>query len=433
MSVPLNAMQAQLGGQQLATQQLQAALESQQGQPMNYAPTVDQGFQLGAPAIQVSGSGGPAAALGQAAGSMIAPGKGNSARSQTMQGANLEQSLMDQSFANDQGIMDAQDEYARANRTYQQSNSQRFRGGIGGAEAIYDMIRGKSAHEDMLAARNDLQQKVKTARQDERYEDALAIMDEVNPDAGQDAKDAMSRQYATGDMKPGALATTQFRSYIGITPDVNKVPRYVGGPKHGQPVYPGVDMTPDIQQQLTTETGYRKELNAQLKDFYTVDDSYARVQASHKLDTAAGNLGLIFGTMNMLDPGVSVRKDDYESVAATRGMSSGMMALWQKVMDGTTLTDVQKDQLLALSKDLHGAAQTQAQKTVNSYTDLAKTAGVDVESVIGGYTQRTVGNNIGPRAYNSEQEIYDAIAKGFVKVGDTVIINGQEILIEEDE
>lgn len=129
MSVPQGAMQS--------LQMLQAALTAAQ-------PQVTEGQMMGGPmqAQPQAGVGTGAARLGSAAGGMLGMSMGGDSNP-----------LSDELTM---AILDAPDElYAAASqmeddaRQYANTKSRRFRGPVGGAEAIFDLVMGKKTHKDL--------------------------------------------------------------------------------------------------------------------------------------------------------------------------------------------------------------------------------------------------------------------------------------------
>lgn len=147
MSMPQGAMQS--------LTMLQAALQA--ASPQVTEPTVLGTPGEGGPTPMVPGGTGPAS-LGAAAGGLV---RGMTNRGGGINPAQdeLERSLLGGTIDLPEELLDAGDQYAADARTYSHTLSRRFRGNLGGAEAIFDLVRGRKAHKDMLESRNDLRQK----------------------------------------------------------------------------------------------------------------------------------------------------------------------------------------------------------------------------------------------------------------------------------
>lgn len=103
--------------------------------------------------------------------------------------------------------------------------------------------------------------------------------------------------------------------------DQNGVLRYIDT---GEPVFPGVTTATDATQNgpdFDTEQDLRKEYLALpvVKDFATVQQGWDRIQSAAENPSPAGDLGLIFSFMKVMDPGSVVRESEFataESAAA---------------------------------------------------------------------------------------------------------------------
>lgn len=94
-----------------------------------------------------------------------------------------------------------------------------------------------------------------------------------------------------------------------IRNDPNGVPRYVDT---GEPVFPNAgpaDAGPDFGK----EQDLRKEYRALpvVKDFATVQQGWDRIQSAAEDPSPAGDLGLIFSFMKVMDPGSVVRESEF--------------------------------------------------------------------------------------------------------------------------
>ena len=111
-------------------------------------------------------------------------------------------------------LLVAQDNMSVAARRYQQTRENRFGGGLGRMESIFDMVRGKRAHEDFLEARNEYQvertqyqqqqqQAMVQAEMKKRAEyvkNALPLITYANPELPHQAAVALATQAAAQNM-----------------------------------------------------------------------------------------------------------------------------------------------------------------------------------------------------------------------------------------
>lgn len=154
-------------------------------------------------------------------------------------------------------------------------------------------------------------------------------------------------------------------------------------------------ITKEVEQELKTEQGLRKEVNALLKDFFQVADAYGRVLAASESPSAAGDLALIFNYMKMLDPGSTVREGEFATAQNSAGVPGRVVSLYNNVLRGERLNTNQRADFLGQAENLAASAQDGAQKTANAYELIATNAGVNVENILATFNERTIdtGNN----------------------------------------
>lgn len=79
-----------------------------------------------------------------------------------------------------------------------------------------------------------------------------------------------------------------------------------------------------------------------VKTYEAVKGGYERVRQSAALDTGAGDMGLIYGYMKMLDPGSVVRESEFAMAAQTGSYGEQIQGLVQRVLTGERLTPSQR-------------------------------------------------------------------------------------------
>ena len=120
------------------------------------------------------------------------------------------------------------------------------------------------------------------------------------------------------------------------------------------------------------EQGLRKEFLDITKPFRTVRDSFARVQASSKEPSAAGDLALIFNYMKMLDPGSVVRESEFAQAAATGAWGERFKAAGLRMLEGERLSPVMRKDFVSRAGSLMKRQKAQFGRNREEYTRLAK-------------------------------------------------------------
>ena len=138
----------------------------------------------------------------------------------------------------------------------------------------------------------------------------------------------------------------------------------------------------DKKQKLGAQGDFRKEFTKVSGDFIKVRDAQARIEASAKEPSAAGDLALIFNYMKVLDPGSTVREGEFATAQNAAGIPARLRAQWNAVLSGQRLADTQRADFVKRSRLLFGRQEQQYSKTRKIYENIARRNGLDVESVL---------------------------------------------------
>jgi len=134
------------------------------------------------------------------------------------------------------------------------------------------------------------------------------------------------------------------------------------------------------------------------KAFILSRDAHARVEASAKDPSAAGDLALIFNFMKVLDPGSTVREGEFASAQNSAGVPQQIRNIFNKVMSGERLAPKQRIDFLDRSRKLFKTAEEQQKKTTNQFKGLAERNGVNFKNVV-----RDTGISLSQQAEDNKQ------------------------------
>jgi hypothetical protein len=143
-----------------------------------------------------------------------------------------------------------------------------------------------------------------------------------------------------------------------------------------QPVYQGA---PDPQDQF----GNEKDLYAQyaasdpVKMYETVKGGYERVRQSAALQTGAGDMGLIYGYMKMLDPGSVVRESEFAQAAQAGSYGQQIQGMVQRVLDGQRLPEEVRQQFVQSAEGIYQETASNLGDINTQFSTRAQTYGVD--------------------------------------------------------
>lgn len=189
--------------------------------------------------------------------------------------------------------------------------------------------------------------------------------------------DLVQMAEATGDI--GAAWSEGLRR---SQPQAPKPPISVGpgetllDPVTMQPVYQGA---PDPQDQF----GNEKDLYAQyagsdpVKMYETVKSGYERVRQSAALQTGAGDMGLIYGYMKMLDPGSVVRESEFATAAQAGSYGEQIQGMVSRVINGERLPESVRQEFVQLAEGIYSETAANLGNINDQFTTRAQNYGVD--------------------------------------------------------
>jgi hypothetical protein len=116
--------------------------------------------------------------------------------------------------------------------------------------------------------------------------------------------------------------------------------------------------------------------------FITVRDAHARVEASAKDPSAAGDLAMIFNYMKVLDPGSTVREGEFATAQNSAGLPQRIRAQYNSVINGKRLGNAQRTDFLDRSRRLFKSQESQHKKTTSEFKKLAEQNGIPFQNII---------------------------------------------------
>jgi hypothetical protein len=140
------------------------------------------------------------------------------------------------------------------------------------------------------------------------------------------------------------------------------------------------------------EKEMRGEVLKRSLDFIDERNSFFRVRAAALREDAAGDLALVNGLQKMLDPGVSVRVEEFRQVAKAQGVPDRIINKIQNFKEGTILgpkgSPVRKG-FVKVAETLFRAAQKRQAVINDDFRSLAKRKGLNPENVVIGIAANT--------------------------------------------
>lgn len=134
------------------------------------------------------------------------------------------------------------------------------------------------------------------------------------------------------------------------------------------------------KDQIANANQLRDEYNKQSTDFIKIRDSYNRILSSG--DNAAGDLGLIYGYMKILDPGSTVREGEFATAANSAGVPDRIKIAYNKALSGERLNPTLRKEFKGQAESIYKVSEAQHKSTIDEYSRLAQQLGLDPSMVI---------------------------------------------------
>jgi len=118
-----------------------------------------------------------------------------------------------------------------------------------------------------------------------------------------------------------------------------------------------------------------------VKSFNESQTNINKVIEGASRDDAAGDYGVIFGFLKILDPGSTVREGEFATVEQSRGAPQGLIAIHNKILKGERLTPDQRRQFTEGAINGFQTQQAALDSYRDSIADIAKKKGVEQENI----------------------------------------------------
>jgi hypothetical protein len=114
-----------------------------------------------------------------------------------------------------------------------------------------------------------------------------------------------------------------------------------------------------------------------IKTYTVVRDSYERVRQSAEQNSGAGDMGLIYGYMKMLDPGSVVRESEFAMAAQAGSFGEQIQGLVTRIINGERLPETVRRQFVQNADSLYAEAAANAEAINDQFSTRAEEWGVD--------------------------------------------------------
>lgn len=148
-------------------------------------------------------------------------------------------------------------------------------------------------------------------------------------------------------------------------------------------------------QQYQTNAGKLRDDYSQLVSktgWHDLQGFYQRMQQTAADPSPAGDIGLIFSYMKVLDPNSTVREGEYATAANAGSAFAKVGSVYNKVINGQRLTEGQRADFFKKAGQYYETAQNRQKAIEADFTNKAKHAGIDPSDVLVNYGAPTVVN-----------------------------------------
>ena len=158
-----------------------------------------------------------------------------------------------------------------------------------------------------------------------------------------------------------------------------------------------------------------------------VTGSYDKIKAlatdTEKFTTGAGDMGMVFSYMKMLDPASTVREGEYANAQNSGGVGERIRNVYNSVAEGKILTPQQRLDFLRSANTLKNSQLESQKKVKEEFSGVAKRYGLDPEQAFGGDIDSPATSSSFPKqvrhsdgriaTVSDEQELKEALSEGF--------------------
>lgn len=135
-----------------------------------------------------------------------------------------------------------------------------------------------------------------------------------------------------------------------------------------------------FKTELDTIKTYRSE--DAVKTYTATRDGFEKVRSGAQLDSAQGDISLVYGFMKMLDPTSVVREGEFATAQNSGGIPDTVVNAYNRAISGERLTPDQRKQFVQAAASQYENTVSNL-KTVNKrYSDLANEYGVPTDRVL---------------------------------------------------
>ncbi len=143
------------------------------------------------------------------------------------------------------------------------------------------------------------------------------------------------------------------------------------------------------------ETEISKQFESQqpVKDYNVIRPFYKKLVSSANNKTTAGDIGVVFSYMKMLDPGSRITEGEVTSVEQAPNVPSRIIGAYNRLVQTGKFDDNFRQEILSAAKGLNEVNEKEYRSVVKRFTKMASKRGLDPENIITSFDEESDPNS----------------------------------------
>lgn len=130
-----------------------------------------------------------------------------------------------------------------------------------------------------------------------------------------------------------------------------------------------------------------------VKDYNVIRPFYKKLASSANNKTTAGDIGVVFSYMKMLDPGSRITEGEVTSVEQAPNVPSRIIGAYNRLVQTGKFDDNFRQEILSAAKGLNDVNEKEYRSVVKRFTKMASKRGLDPENIITSFDEESDPNS----------------------------------------
>lgn len=201
--------------------------------------------------------------------------------------------------------------------------------------------------------------------------------------AGEIRYDAKDNKIAEGGVKsltlPASAQEFEYAKLQGYKGDYSQYQTEDANRKRSIVNINAAGLTP---QMTSTALKLSDDYEQRSKDYYTVRDSFNRIESASQNPSAAGDMALLFSFMKILDPNSVVRETEYATAQNAGSIPERTRAAYNSAVNGQKLSEAQREDFVGRATSIFNTAKKQQDSIAKEFVQRSEQYGVPSNLVV---------------------------------------------------